>query len=34
MLDLDSPDIHLSEEIEGDDVLPTTHSCPNCGYEF
>jgi len=29
-----TPDIHLPEEIEGDDVLPTTHSCPNCGYEF
>ena len=29
-----TPDIHLPEEIEGDDVLPTTHSCPNCGYEY
>ena len=26
--------INLPQEIEGDDVLPTTHSCPNCGYEY
>ena len=26
--------INLPEEIEIDDVLPTTHSCPNCGYEY
>ena len=26
--------ISLPEEVEGDDFLPTTHSCPNCGYEY
>ena len=26
--------INLPQEIEIDDVLPTTHSCPNCGYEY
>ena len=26
--------IRLPQEIEIDDVLPTTHSCPNCGYEY
>ena len=26
--------IRLPKEIEGDDVLPTTHSCPDCGYEY
>jgi hypothetical protein len=26
--------ISLPKEIEIDDVLPTTHSCPNCGYEY
>ena len=27
-------EINLPKEIEGDDVLPTTHSCPDCGYEY
>ena len=26
--------ISLPEEVEGDDFLPTIHSCPNCGYEY
>ena len=26
--------IRLPQEIEINDVLPTTHSCPNCGYEY
>jgi len=26
--------ISLPKEVEIDDVLPTTHSCPNCGYEY
>ena len=26
--------IRLPKEIEIDDVLPTTHSCPDCGYEY
>ena len=26
--------ISLLEEVEGDDFLPTTRSCPNCGYEY
>ena len=21
-------------QVNGDDFLPTTHSCPNCGYEY
>tara|TARA_B100000745_G_C20010780_1_gene343411 strand:- start:129 stop:548 length:420 start_codon:yes stop_codon:yes gene_type:complete len=29
-----SEPIRLPKEIEIDDVLPTTHSCPNCGYEY
>ena len=27
-------EINLPKEIEGDDVLPTTHNCPDCGYEY
>ena len=26
--------VNLPQEVEIDDVLPTTHTCPNCGYEF
>ena len=24
----------LPKEVEGDDYLPTSHRCPNCGYEY
>ena len=27
-------EINLPKEIEGDDVLPTTHNCPDCGYAY
>ena len=30
---VDEP-IRLPKEVVIDDVLPTTHSCPNCGYEY
>jgi len=26
--------VNLPQEVEIDNVLPTTHSCPNCGYQF
>ena len=26
--------VNLPQEVEIDDVLPTTHSCPDCGYEY
>ena len=26
--------VNLPQEVEGDDFLPTTHSWPNCGYQF